>query len=94
MLLQSLLDFVLSAQLPQLAVLVRDAFPAPQEEELRRRAWVKAARSELMRHGFTHRMWYFNKLELHPVKLNLTFRKPLAKVRRLVAACSLALTPS
>ena len=46
----------------------------PQDEELRQRAYVKAARSELLRYGSPQRMWYFQKLELHPVKLNFTFR--------------------
>ena len=73
-LLQSMLDLVIASKLPHLALFIRDAFPRSGEEESKRAASIRAARSELLRYGAPQRMWYFQKLELHPVKLNLTFR--------------------
>ena len=47
-------------------------------EEGRQRAarqkFKKASASELLRYGDSQRRWYFGKLELHPIKLNLTFK--------------------
>ena len=77
-LLQALLDFALAAQLPALVTMIVDIVPKPPDEEKRERAARRvaklAARSELLRYGEAQRRWYFGKLELHPVKLNLTFR--------------------
>lgn len=69
-----MLIYVLARQVVDMALFLCDALPKPQEHELRQRACVKAAKSELLRYGSPQRMWYFQKLELHPVKLNLTFR--------------------
>ena len=53
--------------------------PRPADEERRERAARKnaklAQRADLsLRYGEAQRRWYFGKLELHPVKLNLTFK--------------------
>jgi hypothetical protein len=89
-LLQALLDFALAARLPEFIALVMElddrgknaqvlktsGRPAPSERRERetRRVAKHAARSELLRYGDSQRRWYFGRLELHPVKLNLTFR--------------------
>ena len=73
-LLQSLLDFVLAAKLPALAALIDSLLPKADAEEKRIRSNKKALKQELLRYGTSKRLWYFARLELAPVHLNLTFR--------------------
>lgn len=94
LLLQSLLDFILAAKLPQFALLLCSAFPGPVESEVRRRAWEKASTSELLRRGSAKRMWYFARLELYPIKFNLTVRKPLAKAHATTTIRPLGTSPA
>jgi hypothetical protein len=74
------LDFTLASELLGLISLISELTPKQTDEALRERAARRVARqalrTELLRYGEAQRRWYFGKLELHPVKLNLTFRQP------------------
>ena len=69
---QALLDFAASARIPALVRLfslldaVADATLARPESA--------AIETELLRYGAPEKLQYFQKLELHPVKVNLTYR--------------------
>jgi len=71
---QALLDFVVAAKLPELvrAITQAQAQARPCASEAVRSL---PRRAELLRYGAPQSMQYFRKLELHPVKLNLTFRQ-------------------
>ena len=65
---QSLLDLTVAAGLPKLVRMLDRAKPQKGGRPVRQRE------VELLRYGAPQRMWYFQRLELHPVKVNLTFR--------------------
>ena len=62
------------SDLPRALLIRPPTHPTPSGPSAARRAAKLAEKSELLRYGEAQRRWYFGKLELHPVKLNLSFR--------------------
>ena len=73
---QALLDFVVASQVQQLGEQILALGIISKPNHRTRAAESRAAKSgvALTRYGATQRMWYFHKLEIHPIKVLLTFR--------------------
>jgi hypothetical protein len=73
---QALLDFVVASQVQQLGEQILALGIIAKPNHRTRAAESRAAKSgvALTRYGATQRMWYFHKLEIHPIKVLLTFR--------------------
>lgn len=70
---QALLDFAVASRLPELVVFLMEA-TAGVVVAAAKPAPATATKADLLRYGTTRRMQYFQRLELHPVKLYLTFQ--------------------